>query len=555
MKQKIKYLILTLIIFLGVGLRFYKLGSIPRAAQVDEASFGYIAYSLVETGKDEHGQAWPLIFTAFGDDKLPLQAYLMMPAVKIFGLNNFSIRSISALSGSSLILITYLLAKEVTKKETASLMTAFVAALTPWSLFLSRFGYESNLALTIFAVSLLFLLKYIHQKRNKFLWPAAALMALTGYAYIAYRLVTALFLASTLGVLLIKKELKLRKAVTVFVFYLILISPFLLINGSSNTTRFEQLFGDNLKGITLEVNEQRNFCSTGFSKAVCYAASNKIFYLIRSLFNRFIQTFSPHYLMINGETDLNYMSVPKYGPYLVPAYLLFIYGLVVSIKKNLDSDKLILLVGTAFAPIASILVSYPHKVRMSALLVFLLIWTAIGLKHLMKLVSSKLWRIGVFILVILMSSYLGFAYYITLISVHFPKEDQAFVSYLPETFNQIDQLAEDKLVFIKPFFSDPILYYAYFNQIDPLHYQQNVVLGKKEESGFQHAVGLDNIKVADLSLKEAACLGFEQDKKSILITDQDHNLPTIKVIKSVNGVHDLVYFYDATAENDQDICN
>ncbi|KKQ38117.1 MAG: hypothetical protein US53_C0001G0022 [Candidatus Woesebacteria bacterium GW2011_GWA1_37_7] len=54
MGNKYHKYILLLIILLAAFLRFWKLGSYP-ALNADEAAIGYNAYSLLETGKDEHG--------------------------------------------------------------------------------------------------------------------------------------------------------------------------------------------------------------------------------------------------------------------------------------------------------------------------------------------------------------------------------------------------------------------------------------------------------------------------------------------------------------------
>lgn len=554
MKSKLKYLILAAIIILGVAYRFYKLRTIPYGAQVDEAHFGYMAYSLTETGRDERGTSWPLLFKGFGDDKLPLQTYLMMPAVKFFGLNNFSIRVVSALSGVGLILVIYFLAQELTKEETTSLAIAFLTALTPWSLILSRFGYESNLALLIFASSLLFLFKFINQKKKLFLWLSVIFMGLTWYAYIAYRLVTAIFLCSVLTILVLKKVIKLKFGFLLLISYLLLVSPFLIFHRDSNKTRFTQLFGNDLTRITLQINEQKAYCLQRLPKLVCNSFLNKGFILSKTLFNRFIKSFAPQYLIMEGEPDLPYLSVKDFGPFLLTAYILFLLGLAKIFNQKWDLKHFLLLIGTVLAPLPAVLVGDPQKVRLSALLVFLLAWSALGFSQLLKLIKTRQLKrifIGLFVF---FSLYLADSYYFKFIGVHTQKYDQDFVSYLPETLGQISRVDPEKLVVIKPFFSDPILYYAYYSQIDPQHYQQNVVLGELEESGFQHAIALDNLLVADVSDKRAACLGYEQDKQTVFVTDQEEKYPPIDTVKSINKVHDYVYFYDVSAKHSQQEC-
>ena len=110
--MKIKFW-LILIILLAAVLRFYKLGQVPSGFVNDEAAFGYNAYSLLKTGKDEFGKAWPIIFRSFGEGKLPVYVYLTVPSVAIFGLNEFAVRLPSALFGVLTVFMLYLLGLEI----------------------------------------------------------------------------------------------------------------------------------------------------------------------------------------------------------------------------------------------------------------------------------------------------------------------------------------------------------------------------------------------------------------------------------------------------------
>ena len=109
-KQKI---LLLLIILIGIFLRFYRLGDVPSSLNWDEVSWGYNAYSITQTGKDEHGASFPLSFQAFGDYKQPVYVYLAAVSVKLFDLNPFSVRLPSAVLGSATILFVYLLVAEL----------------------------------------------------------------------------------------------------------------------------------------------------------------------------------------------------------------------------------------------------------------------------------------------------------------------------------------------------------------------------------------------------------------------------------------------------------
>lgn len=114
MSLKQKFLFLT-ILFLAAFLRLYKISEVPPGVNRDEASIGYTAYSLMQTGKDEYGKPFPLSFQSFGDWKLPLYIYATIPFIKLFGLNELAVRLPSALAGTLTVLLTFFLVQELFK--------------------------------------------------------------------------------------------------------------------------------------------------------------------------------------------------------------------------------------------------------------------------------------------------------------------------------------------------------------------------------------------------------------------------------------------------------
>ena len=137
---------LTLILILGIFLRFYQLGRIPNSISADEAALGYNAYSILETGRDEYGKRFPLIFTSFDDHKNPVYIYMLVPFIKIFGFNTSTFKLPNAILGTLVILLFYLLTKKLTNNNSTALISAFLAAICPWLIHFSRVGIELNAA-------------------------------------------------------------------------------------------------------------------------------------------------------------------------------------------------------------------------------------------------------------------------------------------------------------------------------------------------------------------------------------------------------------------------
>jgi 4-amino-4-deoxy-L-arabinose transferase-like glycosyltransferase len=133
---------ILLLFLIGLGIRIYNIEGIPPGIDWDEASIGYNAFSLVQTGKDEWGKSFPLIFQAFGDYKLPLYIYSTAGFITFLGLSVFSIKITAILAGSLSILVLYFLAQQIFKNRAISLLAATFLTFSPQSIFFSRLSQE-----------------------------------------------------------------------------------------------------------------------------------------------------------------------------------------------------------------------------------------------------------------------------------------------------------------------------------------------------------------------------------------------------------------------------
>src|SRR5205085_7212900 len=68
-------LLVLLLVAVGVALYFEGLRHNPPGFHLDESSIAYNAHTVSQTGRDEHGEAWPLYFRAFGEFKNPVLIY------------------------------------------------------------------------------------------------------------------------------------------------------------------------------------------------------------------------------------------------------------------------------------------------------------------------------------------------------------------------------------------------------------------------------------------------------------------------------------------------
>jgi len=135
-----KFWLIIIVILTGFS-RLWLLDRLPAGFTPDEAAFGYNAYSLLKTGRDEWGiPFWKLPLTglkSFGDYKLPLLAFLIVPSVRIFGLNEFSTRLPNAVLGILSVSVMYVLASRLGGRK-AGLLAAFLMFISPWNFSLAR---------------------------------------------------------------------------------------------------------------------------------------------------------------------------------------------------------------------------------------------------------------------------------------------------------------------------------------------------------------------------------------------------------------------------------
>src|SRR3990167_4239447 len=141
-------LILLFIIFVaGAFLRFNNLSAIPAGFQMDEASKGYSAYSLLKTARDDNNIFFPFNIDIFGDNSPAGYHYLTIIPVAIFGLTEFAVRFPGALFGAFSVLAIYLLAYSIFQNRKIGLLSALLLAISPWHINLSRASSESLVAL------------------------------------------------------------------------------------------------------------------------------------------------------------------------------------------------------------------------------------------------------------------------------------------------------------------------------------------------------------------------------------------------------------------------
>jgi hypothetical protein len=555
-------LLLAIIVFFGFAIRAYHIDLAPRGALIDEAHFGYLAYSLLETGKDEHGQAWPIIFKGFGDQKLPGYAYVLLPVVKAIGLSTLAIRVPSVIAGTLLIIVMYLILKALKQSDAWALAAAGITAVSPWPFFMSRMGYESNLGLLFFALGLWGVFKFASTKAQKWLLIFALSWATTWYCYIAFRPVTVgIGLVFLLAGWWLKQFSWKQVALWGVVFGVAVIPLMLPSVVASNTTRFNQvgLFAD--EGRISEINENRTFCDVELPRLLCDVIWNKGTVFSNLLIKRFVQTYSPQYLATEGEGSIIFLTVKNYGQFYFVLYPFVILGLLALVQspKFLKLEKLqriVIIAGLFLAPIPTILVGDAQKVRLTSLLPFIVILIVFGLRMAAEMITEE-WIKKIFLLIVCGLVWVETVFYlVNFYTVHSIKNDLYYQSYLPDLYTHLATYGPETNIILKPFYSDPLMFYAFYSKLDPKYYQEHAVLGEMEGSGFQHTIGLGNYSVKDDSLKNIACNAVKTGQKTVFVTNLKEDSYYSYVGYSSNGALEYLFVYDIDKylEKRPDLC-
>ena len=166
---------------MGFCVRFYRLGEIPEGFHADEVAFGYNAYSILKTGRDEYGKLFPLSLHSYGDDKPALYAYITIPFIKLYGLTEQAVRLPSAIFGVITIIAVYICCFVVTKRRDLSLLASGVSAFSPVLIVQSRVQSNPIISFTLLLIVIIGYIRWVNTKR--LLWLVFSFICLIASSF------------------------------------------------------------------------------------------------------------------------------------------------------------------------------------------------------------------------------------------------------------------------------------------------------------------------------------------------------------------------------------
>ncbi|HUD05216.1 MAG TPA: glycosyltransferase family 39 protein [Patescibacteria group bacterium] len=484
MLKFINYKLLLLLIVLIAGfLRFYQLGANPPSLTWDESAWGYNAYSIGIDGKDEFGRFLPHDYLeSFGDFKPPMYAYLDVIPVKLLGLNEFSTRVPSALFGVLTVLLTYFLVKRIfwnsKEKQKYALASAFILAISPWHIMLSRAAFEANVA-TFFLVLGVWGFLAATQEKKWYLLISAVSFAVSMYTFNTARVVAPL-LVIVLALLFRKRLFQIKKEVLIacIVGLVVFLPTFRFLLTPQAGLRFQEvnIFSD--PGVVKVANQEiANDHNALWSKLI---HNRRVLYSIEYV-KHYFDNLSPTFLFIKGDGNPKF-SIQSVGEMFIWDIPFVVIGILFLVKKREGNWWLVplwLLIGIIPAATAR---ETPHALRIEASLPMFQIISAYGFIMLLSLVKRFKNLITVVLIGLLL---INLAYFCHDYFAHYPAEFsgeweygyQQSIAYVQSVEKNYDNIQ------ITNELGRPYIYYLFYTQTLPADYRKTAVI-HRDAFGF-----------------------------------------------------------------------
>lgn len=546
--MKIKNLFpLFIIIGLASLLRFYNLGGLPVSPNWDEVSHGVNAYSILMTGKDEWGKSFPLIFRAFGDYKLPLYIYLSVIPIWLFGLSVFAVRFISALAGTSAVFGIYLLVKQllpdkkiVFNKVSLSweYLAAFILAVLPWHIFISRPALEANLSLTLIIFGFYFLLRFF--ENNSSLIPSVILLGLSLHTYNTARVFVPLLVILSFFIYRPKLQFNLKTAISILL--VILFSGLVLyqVLVGEGTARYDKL--KILSPATIfQIGEKR--AQSNLPPLMARLVFNRPVYFTSSVAKNYLSYFTPDFFSQRWGAQYQF-SIPEQNLLTLPLFLLGVLGFFSYFPHIKKDKKFQFLYGwLLLSPLAaSLTIDPPQALRPNPMIPAIIIFVCLGLSRLLLIIPEKK-KLLLVSLICLWFLYSVFSYLKVYSGSYKIKYSSSWQYGYAEVMSFVDEhQSEYDRVFVTKRYGEPHIFYSFYSKLSPKNLQPNSNNIRFEKSDWFWTDKIDNvyfvndwqiptIGISSLTLESG---GEISTARSLLITSPEHIPINAHVIKTVN---------------------
>lgn len=516
-----KYFLIAILLLAGF-LRFAFLGSNPPSLTWDEVAWGYNAYTIGIDAKDEFGRNLPLNFIeSFGDYKPPVYMYLDVLPIKIFGLTEFAVRFPSALFGTLAVLMTYFVVKalffargkqkdEQTHVEAIALVSAFLLAISPWHILLSRGAFEANVAGFFIMFGVWAFLEALN-RRKWFLILSAISFVLAVYTFNSARIVGPILVLG-LGIVYCRQLWKMKAAVLIagVVGFLMLLPTLTFLFSPQAKLRFQEVNIFSNVQIVERLNQQVAYDQNAWWSKIIH--NRRLAYGVEYA-THYFDNLSPDFLFIHGDRNPKF-SLQTMGQLYLFELPFLVIGALLLFRRRPGHWWVIpfwLLVGIIPAGFAR---ETPHALRIESSLPTFQILIAYGIVQSFFAIKRQMLR-KVFVAILGLVILLQFAYATEEYIVHYPRVTSSEWQYgYKEAIAYIGQIEDDydQYYFTKEL-GRPYAYFMFYKKYKPEEFRQKAVIDR-DVFGFVNVQKVDKY-VFDEQLvdKSKKTLYFETPKR------------------------------------------
>ena len=535
-----KFFLITILILAAV-FRLAFLADFPAGLNADEAALGYNAYSLMLTGRDEHGHTWPVNLESFGDYKPALYAYILIPFIKVMGLTELAVRLPSALAGIFSVLLIYLLTKEIFEnseiknsiqisnfKFQIEHIAALFLAISPWHLHFSRGAWEVNLATMFILAGVYFFLRWLKSPKLLYIELCSLNFVLSMYTYQSARVIAPL-LGIGLGLLYFKNLFIQRKQILIAsVSMTLVLLP--LVSSLITSGAYSRLSGVGLladEGPLNRVKELRGQHSDLSSLSGKLLHNRPVIYTIRFI-NNYLDHFSGNFLFIKGD-EIPRSKVPETGLLYLTDFVLLAFGFFYLIRSPWGHSRIVWLWLFIGPVAAAITFQSPHALRAQNMVIPLTIIVSIGM--------SSISRRKILLLLLLTVTYgWQFARYLHQYYVHYPQTYPAAWEYgFKELVSYVNSVQDRyEKVWITDKYDQPYILFLFYSKYPPQNFQGQHELSFRDKFNFSTVRDYGKFHFASSPWDKV------RDMHNMLIVAAPEDIPAVgvnivKVINFPNG--------------------
>lgn len=189
--------LVALIIFAGFLVRFLNIENAPPGVYPDEAVNGIDAINAMNGN-------WEWFYPA-NNGREGLFMNMIAVCFSLFGISVLSLKLPSILIGTSTIIGTYLLGKELFNKERVGIVAAFLVAFSFWAINFSRISFRANMLPAVLVFSFYFLWKGVRTKKWYDFAIGGLIFGIGLHTYISFRIAPLILVATLLAMMISKK--------------------------------------------------------------------------------------------------------------------------------------------------------------------------------------------------------------------------------------------------------------------------------------------------------------------------------------------------------------